>query len=36
MVTNLLRPPGLSVLVGAKTPNHRCLSGAGDLAVLRT
>ena len=36
VVTDLLRPPAVRCLSGAKTPNHRCLSGAGDLAVLRT
>ena len=36
VVTNSLRPPVVRCLSGAETPNHRCLSGAGDLAVLRT
>ena len=36
VVTNSLRPPVVRCLSGTKTPNHRCLSGAGDLAVLRT
>ena len=36
VVTNSLRLPVVKCLSGAKTPNHRCLSGAGDLAVLRT
>ena len=36
VVTNSLRPPVVRCLSGAKTPNHRCLSGAGYLAVLRT
>ena len=35
VVTNSLRPPVVRCLSGAKTPNHRCLSGAGDLADHR-